>query len=224
MVRIWRSPAERRPQEGGDGAVAPKWLDQRGSLRPGLARGCASGLALSRLLVQPSEIAATPTGDRKRDDLGDFVRMLAADECFQRRKSNLGGFENDQHLPARLDLSFPPVVGLNLRKHLRAGTAPRLHRRAGKLTSHDTIGSCHENCDMPLGLLHALPEYIHLLGRTQTRPGLVTSCPQLRSGSSYLFQASVQPKRFRRIRIDQTSPPNPPPHSLQGRLVPPPPG
>src|SRR2546423_8053853 len=87
------------------------------------------------VLAQPVEVAFVARGDRQGDELGRVVGMLFDNELLQRLEFYLGGFENDQYLCARLDLSLPPVVRFYFGNEVGAGDEAGAHGGFGKTTS-----------------------------------------------------------------------------------------
>ena len=71
--------------------------------------------------ADPIEVALVARGDGQHDELRRVVRMFGNDEFLERLEFRLGGFENDQHLGARLNLVLPPIVRFDSGNLVRAG-------------------------------------------------------------------------------------------------------
>src|SRR6266516_4484153 len=77
--------------------------------------------SLRDVLAQPVQVRFVPRGNRQYDELRSVVGMLGNNELLQCPELRAGCLEDNQHLRARLDFAFPPVVRLDPGNQIGAG-------------------------------------------------------------------------------------------------------
>src|SRR5712675_1471305 len=88
--------------------------------------------SLRAVLAQPVQVTFVPRGNRQYDELGSVVWMLGNNELLQCPELRTGCLEDTQHLRARLDFAFPPVVRLDPGNQIGAGDESGFEGGAGK--------------------------------------------------------------------------------------------
>ena len=94
---------------------------------------------------QPCQIARGTAPQVEHDELRRIVGMLGENELFQSGHIGAARFQHHQHLCARLDLAFPPVVRFHPRHQIRAGDEPSLQCKPCKPPSRFQVRRGDEN-------------------------------------------------------------------------------
>src|SRR5437588_9034343 len=141
----WAVTTEMKSESAVESPVG--FLNRLGGLCPA-RRGAVGHRALPLGVyarTHPSEVSFVASADGQHDELRRVVRMLFDDKFLERLELRSGGFENDQHFGARLNLALPPIVRFDSGNQVRAGDEAGFEGRVCKQARSRRIRGGDEN-------------------------------------------------------------------------------